>query len=148
MTSFQSISLLLLTEIWSIIRIKMNFVEQTILRNNLIYFRVLMFQKGVCMYRDNSDFLQKEMMQDLAENLPDLRRKLKITQTELGKRVGLSRQTISSIERKTVTMTWNNYLALMMFFTANSTDVFYIPKNSGEYRFSEDLAGLLKIKNY
>lgn len=44
---------------------------------------------------------------------------MKISQTELGKKVGLSRQTISSIERGTVELSWNNYLAIMMFVVVN-----------------------------
>lgn len=33
--------------------------------------------------------------------------------------MGLSRQTISAIERGTVELSWNNYLVIMMFVLAN-----------------------------
>lgn len=45
-----------------------------------------------------------------------MRKNLKILQTGLGEKIGLSRQTISLIERKQLVLTWNNYLAIMMFF--------------------------------
>lgn len=55
----------------------------------------------------------------LVKRLPQIRKEMKISQTELGDKVGLSRQTISSIERGTVELSWNNYLAIMMFIVAN-----------------------------
>lgn len=51
--------------------------------------------------------------------LSQIRKEMKISQTEFGKKVGLSRQTISSIERGKAPLTWNNYLAIMMFLEAN-----------------------------
>lgn len=62
---------------------------------------------------------QNEMMEVLAKRLPLIRKEMNISQTELGEKVGLSRQTISSIERGTAALSWNNYLAIMMFINAN-----------------------------
>ena len=62
---------------------------------------------------------QIEMMEILAKRLPLIRKEMNISQTELGEKVGLSRQTISSIERGTSELSWNNYLAIMMFLNAN-----------------------------
>lgn len=59
------------------------------------------------------------MISILVQRLPQIRKEMKISQTELGKKVGLSRQTISSVERGTVELSWNNYLAIMMFIVAN-----------------------------
>lgn len=59
------------------------------------------------------------MINILVKRLPQIRREMKISQSELGKKVGLSRQTISSIERGTVELSWNNYLAIMMFVVVN-----------------------------
>lgn len=42
-----------------------------------------------------------------------IRKKFGVSQTELGKMIGVSRQTISSLERKEVVLTWDKYLALM-----------------------------------
>ena len=89
------------------------------------------------------DDIQEKMMCDLAASLPRLRKRLKISQTELGEKVGLSRQTISSIERKTVPLTWNNYLAIMMFFALNNEDVFYFPRRKG-YEFADQLMKIMK----
>lgn len=93
----------------------------------------------------NSEDIQKEMMKDLADSLPRLRKRLKISQTDFGEKVGLSRQTISSIERKATSLTWNNYLAIMMFFTANSEGVFYFPKKNREYRYVNDFTEIMVV---
>lgn len=94
----------------------------------------------------NIEFTQTKLMEDLVALLPKIRRRLGISQTELGERVGLSRQTISSIERRKVQLTWNNYLALMMFVTANSSDVFYFPRH-GEYHYSDDFKKIMVVNN-
>ncbi len=88
---------------------------------------------------------QRKMMMDLVDSLPKLRKRLKISQTDLGEKVGLSRQTISSIERKTTPLTWNNYLAIMMFLTVNNADVFYFPRRSGEYKFIRDFTDIMIV---
>ena len=62
---------------------------------------------------------QQEMINQLVQKLPQIRKEMKISQTEFGKKVGLSRQTISSIERGSVNLSWNNYLAIMLFIVAN-----------------------------
>lgn len=59
------------------------------------------------------------MINQLVKKLPKIRKEMKISQTEFGKNVGLSRQTISSIERGSVNLSWNNYLAIMIFIVAN-----------------------------
>jgi len=89
---------------------------------------------------------QTKLMEDLVVLLPKIRRRLGISQTELGERVGLSRQTISSIERRKVQLTWNNYLALMMFVAANSSDVFYFPRH-GEYHYSDKFKKIMVVNN-
>ena len=93
----------------------------------------------------NYEKIQKEMIDDLVDSLPKLRKRLKISQTDFGERVGLSRQTISSIERKTTPLTWNNYLAIMMFFTANSKDVFYFPRKQGEFKHIDAFSKMLVV---
>lgn len=90
--------------------------------------------------------IQEKLMNDLVDSLPRLRRRLGISQTDLGDMVGLSRQTISSIERKKTQLTWNNYLALMMFVTANSSDVFYFPRH-GEYYYSDEFKKIMVVNN-
>lgn len=55
----------------------------------------------------------------MVENLPVFRAKLGLTQVELAKIAGISRQTILSIERQQRGMTWNMFLALMYIFKSN-----------------------------
>lgn len=62
---------------------------------------------------------QKELIEQLVQRLPQIRREMNISQTDLGEKVGLSRQTISAVERGGVSLSWNNYLAIMMFIVAN-----------------------------
>lgn len=88
---------------------------------------------------------QDVLIQHMIDRLPALRKKYGISQTELGEKIGLSRQTISAIERKTTPLTWTTMLAMLMFFTANSTCVFYFPQRT-EFGDAETLHSLLAIK--
>lgn len=63
--------------------------------------------------------IKQKLIHKMVVELPQIRKKMKISQTEFGKKVGLSRQMISSIERGKAPLTWNNYLAIMMFLEAN-----------------------------
>ena len=63
---------------------------------------------------------QQEMISRLVQRLPSIRRELNISQTKFGEKVGLSRQTISAIERGATGLSWNNYLGIMMFLVAKS----------------------------
>ena len=49
----------------------------------------------------------------MADNLPTLRAKLKMTQEELAQLLNVSRHTIIGIENKSRTMPWTTYLALV-----------------------------------
>lgn len=62
---------------------------------------------------------KQQLISEMIKRLPKIRKEMKISQTELGKKIGLSRQTISGIERGTAPLIWNNYLAIMMFLEAN-----------------------------
>lgn len=62
---------------------------------------------------------KQKLIYKMIIRLPQIRKEMKISQTELGKKVGLSRQTISGIERGKTPLTWNTYLAIMMFLEAN-----------------------------
>lgn len=68
--------------------------------------------------------MNEELMQKyrsaLAENLPMLRTKLKMTQEELAKILNVSRHTIIGIENRNREMTWTTYLALIYIFQRNS----------------------------
>ena len=90
--------------------------------------------------------VQEKMMKELVSSLPKMRKRLKISQTELGEKIGLSRQTISSIERKITPLTWNNYLAIMMFLALNNEDVFYFPRKKG-YKYTAELMKVMRAPN-
>lgn len=53
----------------------------------------------------------------LAQNLPVLRAKLDITQTELAEMIGVTRQTINAIESGSRLMTWCTFMALVFLFS-------------------------------
>ena len=55
----------------------------------------------------------------MTENLPMLRTKLGLTQEELAAKIGISRSTVVSIEKKKRDMTWNTFLSLILLFTKN-----------------------------
>lgn len=61
----------------------------------------------------NKEDKRRELIDWFTENMANIRKKFGISQTELGKMIGVSRQTISSLERKEVILTWDKYLALM-----------------------------------
>lgn len=55
--------------------------------------------------------------------LPTLRKVLRITQTQLGKIIGLDRSTIALIETGVHKMSWAIYLSLLMLFLNRPTTV-------------------------
>ncbi len=56
---------------------------------------------------------RKKLIDWFVNDMAMIRKKFGVSQTELGKMIGVSRQTISSLERKEVALTWDKYLALM-----------------------------------
>ena len=63
---------------------------------------------------------EREILMDrMTENLPTLRKKLKLSQERLARFMGSSRHTIMLIESKKRKMTWNTFLSLMLLFDKN-----------------------------
>ena len=60
-----------------------------------------------------NEFDKEKLIDTLTEELPSLRAKIGITQEELCRIVGISRQTYSSIETKKRKMSWNIYLSFV-----------------------------------
>ncbi|MDR1410414.1 MAG: helix-turn-helix domain-containing protein [Oscillospiraceae bacterium] len=60
-----------------------------------------------------------DYMSKMADNLGILRKKLKLTQAELAKRIGVSRQTLMDIENKKRLMTWSIFMSLFAVFREN-----------------------------
>lgn len=67
---------------------------------------------------------QRELLEEFVDKLPEIRKSLKLSQTELGLRVGLSRQSISSIERRSVPLNWDTFLAICLVILVNDRDAF------------------------
>lgn len=64
---------------------------------------------------ENRDLLVERM----SDNLPVLRKKLKLSQEELAKIVGSSRYTVMLYETKKRKMPWNIFLSLVLLFDKN-----------------------------
>ncbi len=63
---------------------------------------------------------QKRYIDALTQELVLLRARLGISQAELSKLIGVSRQTYSSIENGNREMSWNTYLSLIVFYDNNA----------------------------
>ena len=63
---------------------------------------------------------RKKYTQAMAENLPALRARLGLSQTQLADCIGVTRQTISSIENQSRELSWTNFLSLLFLFLQNA----------------------------
>lgn len=61
---------------------------------------------------------QKDLIEGLVKDLPALRKKLHMSQAELGEIVGKSRQKISEMERGVAPLGWDTYLAILLVLSA------------------------------
>lgn len=59
------------------------------------------------------------LLQNMTDNLPVLRKKLKLSQEALAECIGSSRHTVMMIETKKRPMTWNTFLSLVLVFEKN-----------------------------
>lgn len=64
---------------------------------------------------------KEKLIQILTENLPVLRARLGLSQEDVSKIIGVSRQTYSSIETMKRKMTWNTFLSLVLFLGCNES---------------------------
>ena len=55
---------------------------------------------------------RQQLIGNLVERLPVIRKKVRLSQDDLGSMVGKSRQKISDIERHSAPMGWDTYLAM------------------------------------
>lgn len=76
------------------------------------------------MQKNIEKYNKEELLIEFAEQLPTIRKILGVSQSEMGRKVGLSRQSISSIERGNVALTWNTLLAILLVVLVNSPDCF------------------------
>lgn len=59
-------------------------------------------------------------IQLLTNELPVLRARIRVSQEELSRGVGISRQTYSLIETKKQKMTWVTFMAMIAFFSGHA----------------------------
>ena len=62
---------------------------------------------------------QRELISSLVQELPAYRKKMRMSQAELGDAVGKSRQKISEMERGSAPLGWDTYLAILMVLGAH-----------------------------
>lgn len=64
--------------------------------------------------------IEKTKYQELmAKHLPELRKALGITQSDLAEYIGSTRQSIYSIETQKRPMMWHTFMSLLLLFTSN-----------------------------
>lgn len=81
---------------------------------------------------------KKELMTKLTKELPALRGAAKATQDEIANAIGVSRQTYNALEMQKRDMTWNTYMALILFFDYNPSTHFTIRQlDAFPYRLDE-----------
>jgi len=91
---------------------------------------------------ENNSELKNEARQRavdlLIDELPVLRARIGISQDELAKYIGVSRQTISAIEMRKRPVTWQVLLAMVLYFTLH-------PKTNTVLRLMPGFTDALKI---
>ena len=63
--------------------------------------------------------LREMLIDKMTENLPVLRKKLKLSQETLANLIGSSRHTVMLMESGKRRMTWNTFLSLVLLFDKN-----------------------------
>lgn len=93
-----------------------------------------------------SEINKNELTKKMSDNLLVLRNKLRLNQSELAEKVGISRQTLLEIEKGKRIMQWNTFVALFAVFradisTSNLLEYFeiYTPE-LGKYLISSESA--------
>lgn len=62
----------------------------------------------------NNSATRQYLIDELINSLPEIRRKCRMSQSDLARKIGKSRQTVSDIERKVAPMGWDTYLAIVL----------------------------------
>ena len=70
---------------------------------------------------ENSIYLRNTIVELLRKELPVLRAKARISQEDIAEKIGISRQTYSSIETGKREMSWTTFLALIAYFQNNAS---------------------------
>lgn len=73
------------------------------------------------MNSEYTDKIRHNLIELLRSELPVLRTKAKVSQEKIASKIGVSRQTFSSIETGKREMSWTVFLALIAFFQNNDS---------------------------
>jgi transcriptional regulator, pvuIIC len=76
---------------------------------------------GIKLSIENSIYLRNMIVELLRKELPVLRAKARISQEDIAEKIGISRQTYSSIETGKREMSWTTFLALIAYFQNNES---------------------------
>jgi len=85
--------------------------------------------------------IQEKLIDNMTDNLPVLRKKLKLSQEALANIIGSSRYTVMLMETKKRRMTWNTFLSLVFLFDKNEESA---PLLRALGIYTEELDGIIK----
>ena len=85
-------------------------------------------------------YIREKLIDNMTENLPVLRKKLKLTQEGLAQIIGSSSHSIMQIEAKKRKMTWNTFLSLVFLFDKNEETAFLLKALN---IYTDDLDGII-----
>lgn len=91
--------------------------------------------------KTNEEDCRSHLMETLTYELPVLRARLGISQQELARRVGISRQTYNSIENGNKRLNWLTFNALIAVFKSYEETERMLSKIDG---FEEELLSVIK----
>lgn len=89
----------------------------------------------------NTKIIRQQLMEKFRNELPVLRARARVSQEQVAEKIGVSRQTYSSIETGKREMTWTTMLALIAYFQNNEQTKAMIDMIAG---FNEEMAQILK----
>ena len=93
---------------------------------------------------DYIDIDKETLIDILTDELPVLRAKIRLSQDELSKIIGVSRQTYSAVETKKRKMSWSMFMTLVLFFEHNENTKEMLNASGA---FSDSLEQLLSVNN-
>ena len=99
---------------------------------------------GITLSIENSIYLRNTIIELLRGELPVLRAKARVSQEDIAERIGISRQTYSSIETGKREMSWTTFLALIAYFQNNDSTKEMISEING---LSEGLEMIIESPN-
>ena len=70
--------------------------------------------------QNNPEFEKEYYQKLMAKHLPELRKTLGISQSDLADFIGSTRQSINSIENQKRPMMWDTFMSLMLLFISNN----------------------------